>query len=293
MFVTGYILDGEQTIWEMGTPVNTPEEVRRQIELAQALGYDLIKSYMHTSEPIRAEIVKAAHRAGIPVSAHDLYPGAFLGMDSSEHFFVAGSSRGYSGKVSNLQIVYDDVVQILSKSGMTNAPTLSLFTPSSELIDHDPQIAEARWALQPSWVRKAPRFASGDVPGGDVMLANVRASIARLHAAGARLIVGTDTPFQPTGIVTHNELVQMVKAGISPYHALRAATVLPAETLGVARDLGSVEAGKIADLVLVEGNPLLDIRNASKVRKVMKAGRLYDLEELTDFPIAPGVTASR
>ncbi len=293
MFVTGYILDGEQTIWEMGTPVNTAAEVHRQIELARTLGYDLIKSYMHTSEPIRAEIVKTAHNAGIPVSAHDLYPGAYFGMDSSEHFFVAGSSRGYSGKVSNLQHVYDDVVQILSKSGMTNAPTLSLFTPSAELIDHDPKIAEARWALQPSWVRKAPKFASGDVPGGDVMLANVRASIARLHAAGARLIVGTDTPFQPTGIVTHNEMVQMVKAGISPYHALRAATVLPAEALGVARDLGSVEVGKIADLVLVEGNPLLDIRNASKVRKVMKAGRLYELQELTEFPVAAGVTASR
>lgn len=293
MFVTGYILDGEQTIWEMGTPVHTAAEVRRQIELAEDLGYDLIKSYMHTSEPLRAVIVAAAHRAGIPVSSHDLYPAALFGMDSSEHFFVAGSSRGYSGKVSNLQIVYDDVVQILAKSGMTNAPTLSLFTPSAELIDHDPVVAAARWALQPSWVRKAPRFASGDVPGGDVMLANVRASLARLHAAGARLVVGTDTPFQPTGIVTHNELVQMVKAGITPYHALRAATVIPAQTLGVARDLGSVEVGKIADLVFVAGNPLLDIRNASKVRKVMKAGRLYDIEELTTFPVAPGVTASR
>jgi Tol biopolymer transport system component/imidazolonepropionase-like amidohydrolase len=293
MLVTGYILDGDQTMWEMGTPITSAAEVGRQIQLAKDLGYDVIKSYMHTSEPLRAEMVAQAHRAGIPITGHDIYPAAFLGMDSSEHFFVAGSGRGYSGKVSNLQHVYDDVVQILSKSGMSNAPTLSLFTPSAEFIDHDPAIAKARWGLQPSWVRNGPQYSSGDVPGGDVMLANVRASLAKLHAAGARLVVGTDTPLKTTGISTQNELVQMVKAGISPYHALRAATVVPAQVLGIARDLGSVEPGKIADLVFVEGNPLTDIRDASKVRKVMKAGRLYDIDELTTFPVAAGVTASR
>jgi Tol biopolymer transport system component/imidazolonepropionase-like amidohydrolase len=293
MFVTGYILDGEQTMWEMGTPVTSADQVRRQIQLASDLDYDMIKSYMHTSEPLRAEMVEQAHRVGIPVSGHDIYPAAFMGADSSEHFFVAGSSRGYSAKVSNLQHVYDDVVQILGKSGLTNAPTLSLFTPSAEFIDHDPAIAKARWSLQPVWVRNAPQYSSGDIPGGDVMLANVRASIAKLHAAGARLVVGTDTPLKTTGISTQNELVQMVKAGISPYQTLRAATIVPAEMLGVARDLGTVEPGKIADLVFVEGNPLVDIRDASKVRKVMKSGRLYDIDEITSFPVAAGVTASR
>lgn len=293
MFVTGYILDGDQTMWEMGTPVTSAAEVRRQIQLAKDLDYDMIKSYMHTSEPLRAEMVEHAHRAGIPVSGHDIYPAAFMGVDSSEHFFVAGSSRGYSGKVSNLQHVYDDVVQILSRSGMTNAPTLSLFTPSAEFVDHDPAIAKSRWELQPVWVRNGPQYSSGDVPGGDVMLKNVRASMAKLHAAGVRLVVGTDTPLKTTGISTQNELVQMVKAGISPYQTLRAATIVPAEMLGVASDLGSVEPGKIADLVFVEGNPLVDIRDASKVRKVMKSGRLYDIEELTSFPVAPGVKASR
>jgi len=285
MFVTGYILDGDQTIWEMGTAIGL-DDVDRQIQLASDLGYDVIKSYMHTSEPLREKIVTAAHRVGIPVTSHDIYPAAFMGLDSSEHFFVAGSSRGYSSKVSNLQLVYDDVVQILSKSGMTNAPTLSLFTPSAEMIDQDPKIAKARWALQPSWVRNGPQYSSGDIPGGAEMLANVRKSIAKLHAAGVRFVIGTDTPFKPTGMCTHNELVQMVKAGISPYDTLRAATIVPAEALGVAKDIGTVEAGKIADLVFVEGNPLVDIRDASKVRKVMKAGQLYDIEELTRFPVA-------
>ena len=286
MFVTGYILDGEQTIWEMGTAVRSAAEVDRQIQLAHDLGYDLIKSYIHTSEPLREKIVTAAHRVGIEATSHELYPAALFGSDSFEHFFVAGSSRGYSGKVSNTQLVYDDVVQILSKSGMSNAPTLSLFTPAAELVDNDPVMAKARWALQPAWVRKFPIRSSGDVPGGAAMLVNARASVARLLAAGARFVVGTDSPFQPMGISTHNELVQMVKGGITPYQALRAATIVPAEVLGVARDLGSVEPGKIADLVLVDGNPLTDIRDASKVRKVMKAGQLYDIDDLTTFPVA-------
>lgn len=288
MLVTGYILDGDQTIWEMGTAVSL-EEVDRQIALARDLDYDLIKSYMHTSEPLRRKIVEAAHAAGMPVTGHDIYPAALMGMDSSEHLFVAGSGRGYSGKVSNLQHVYDDVVQILARSGMSNAPTLTLFTPSAEVVDHDPVLAAARWQLQPAWVRNARRFSSGDVEGGAVMLANVRQSMARLHEAGARLVVGTDTPLVIAGISTHNELVQMSKAGIANHDVLRAATLVGAEVLGVADQVGSIEPGKIADLVFVEGDPLEDVRNASRIRKVMKSGHLYAIEDLVRFP-APATT---
>lgn len=280
MFVTGYILDGERTVWEMGTPVANKAEVDRQIALARTLGYDMIKSYVHTAEPVRQQIVAAAHAAGLPVSSHEIYPAALFGSDSVEHLDGNGAGRGYSEKASQLNIAYEDAVKIIAASGMTVTPTISLFTPTGELVDHDPAIAKARWALQPAWVREGPIMSFANGPGADVLAANIRASIRKIHAAGGKIVVGTDSPFTPIGINTHNELVQEVKAGLTPFEALRSATAVPAELLGQGKDLGTVEPGKIADLVFVEGNPLDDIKDASKVRKVMKTGRLYTIEEL-------------
>lgn len=280
MFVTGYILDGERTVWEMGTPVANRAEVDRQIGLAKLLDYDMIKSYVHTAEPVRQEIVAAAHAAGLLATSHEIYPAALFGSDSVEHLDGNGAGRGYSAKASQLNIAYQDSVSIIAKSGMTVTPTISLSTPTAELVDHDPTIAKARRALQPVWVREGPIMSFANGPGAEVLANNIRQSIAKIFHAGGKIVVGTDSPFTPIGINTHNELVQEVKAGLTPFEALRSATAVPAELLGEGQDLGTVEPGKIADLVFVEGNPLEDIRDASKVRKVMKTGKLYTIEQL-------------
>lgn len=285
MFVTGYILDGERTVWEMGTPVETKEQVDRQVQLASELGYDMIKSYVHTAEPVRQMIVEAAHAKGMLVSSHEIYPAALFGSDSVEHLDGNGAGRGYSEKASQLNLSYDDAVKIISTSGMAVTPTISLFTPTNELTDNDPVTAKARWALQPMWVREGPIMSFANGPGAETLANNICKSILKLHRAGANITVGTDSPFTPIGINTHNELVQEVKAGLTPFEALRTATIVPAQAMGVDKDLGTIEVGKIADLVLVEGNPLEDIRNASKVRKVMKTGQLYDIDELVRFPV--------
>ncbi len=281
LFGTGYILDGERTVWEMGTPVRTLAEVERQVELARELDYDLVKTYTHTSEPLRARAVELAHRHGIPVASHEIYPAALFGSDSLEHLDGNGCGRGYASKASQLNRVYDDVVQILRHSGMAITPTVSLFTPYAQLAAGDPAAmsSDPRWGLQPAWVRAAPAQTFGDFAAPS-MLANIRASVLALHRAGVRIVVGTDSPFTPIGINTHNELLQEVEAGMTPFEALRTATVLPAELLGAGADLGTVEAGKLADLVFVEGDPLVDIRAARAVRMVMQNGRLHTLEEL-------------
>ncbi len=78
----------------------------------------------------------------------------------------------------------------------------------------------------------------------------------------------------------HAEVASYVDAGLTPYQALQAATVVPAQALGL--DAGSIEAGKLADIVLVQGNPLEDITATANVRKVVANGRLYDLRDLLD-----------
>jgi imidazolonepropionase-like amidohydrolase len=108
--------------------------------------------------------------------------------------------------------------------------------------------------------------------------------------AGAIIVAGTDTP---NAINLHGELAAYVTAGMTPYEALKAATVNPAQALAL--DAGTIEAGKLADLVIVEGDPLVNVANAHKVRRVIANGRLYEIEQLISRPPAskPSTQARR
>jgi imidazolonepropionase-like amidohydrolase len=106
-----------------------------------------------------------------------------------------------------------------------------------------------------------------------------------LNEAGVLLLAGTDVgiPALIPGISLHEELELLVEAGLSPLEALRTATINPARVLGSAGSLGSIEVGKIADLVLLDADPLTDIRNTQRIRAVVANGRLYrrtDLDRL-------------
>jgi imidazolonepropionase-like amidohydrolase len=110
-----------------------------------------------------------------------------------------------------------------------------------------------------------------------------------LNEAGVTLLAGTDVgiPALIPGISLHEELELLVEAGLTPLEALRTATINPARVLGRADSLGSVEAGKLADLVLLEADPLVDIRNTQRIRAVVADGRLYrraDLDRLLAEP---------
>lgn len=103
------------------------------------------------------------------------------------------------------------------------------------------------------------------------------------YRAGVRLIAGTDGPgFGPTlpGYGLHSEIELFEKAGIPPMDALRAATITAAEALHARQDLGTIEPGKFADMVIVDADPLLDITNTRRVYRVVKGGEIYDPKEL-------------
>jgi imidazolonepropionase-like amidohydrolase len=104
--------------------------------------------------------------------------------------------------------------------------------------------------------------------------------------AGGTIVAGTDTP---NAINLHAEIYAYTQAGMSNFDALKAATVNPARALAL--DAGTIEPGKLADLVLVEGDPLANIANAHKVRRVIANGRLYELEQLINRPPAPKTSA--
>ena len=100
----------------------------------------------------------------------------------------------------------------------------------------------------------------------------------RAHRAGVRILVGTD--YIAAGADVHREMAQLVAAGLSPADALRAATLSPAEYFGLQSEYGTVEPGKVADLILLDADPLQDIDNTLQIHAVVFAGRLHDSDAL-------------
>jgi imidazolonepropionase-like amidohydrolase len=113
---------------------------------------------------------------------------------------------------------------------------------------------------------------------GRAMLARRMRQVAAMHRAGVRVLAGTDAPLRnsPPGFGLHEELSLLVQGGLTPMEALRAATLAPAEYLGLADSLGTVATGKLADLILLDADPLADIRNTRRIAVVVADGRLID-----------------
>jgi len=97
--------------------------------------------------------------------------------------------------------------------------------------------------------------------------------------AGAVIVAGTDTP---NAINLHGELLAYTRAGMSNFDALKAATVNPARALGL--DAGTIEAGKLADLIVIEGDPLANVATVHKVKRVVANGRVFELDQLLKTP---------
>jgi len=274
VYGTGYLMEWQRVYYKMGIAISSVAHFEMELQRAKVLQHDLIKSYVRLPDLQQKRMVEFAHSIGVPVATHEIYPAAFVGVDNTEHT-AATSRRGYSPKMATLQRSYEDVVQLFGKSQRILCPMISgggarkLF--ESELdLKNDP-----RFKLYPAWIQaqvaQQPGAAvfGGDPAGGSGKM------VMDIMRAGGLIVAGTDTP---NAINMHGELMSYVMAGMSTFDALKAATVNPAKALAL--DAGTVEPGKLADLVMVDGDPLVDIANAHKVRRVIANGRLYELRDL-------------
>jgi Tol biopolymer transport system component len=277
LFLTGYLLDGARPYYPMATPAPGEAVVDMELDRAQRLDYDLLKTYVRLPDLMQKRAIDGAHKIGIPVSSHEIYPSTLSGVDSVEHT-GATSRRGYSPKQSSTGRAYEDVVQIIARSRITITPTVAL-GGYQRLVAREPDLLkDPRTQLFPDWARQTMKPAQTARPsqGPPAAFATLRA----LHAAGARIIAGVDSPLVPYGISLHGELEEYVAAGFTPFEALQTATVNTARLLNAEADLGTIEVGKLADLVVVEGDPLTDIKAARRVRTVIKNGEVYELSAL-------------
>jgi hypothetical protein len=246
--------------------------VTRSVALAHAFGSQHIKTRTFRRWDINARFIAEAHRLGMRATGHCAHPLPLVvaGMDAKEH-------AGFCNQRGEV-LPYDDLIQLYRTAGIAVVPTISASSFAVWMHDH-PKLLEEDTELAPFFGPREDFAWMLDLDEARrrewVRYTRVaREATAKLARAGVTIGTGSDVWQIPTG--AHLELEQMVAAGVSPLAAIHAATGAAALIVGAERDIGTIEVGKLADLVLLDADPLSDIRNTRRIRAVMVSGRWVD-----------------
>jgi Tol biopolymer transport system component len=288
-------LDGNRRIFHFASHINSEQRLVWELTRAERLGYGLLKTYTRMLPAAQARTVELGHALGLPVTAHAAFRNLGFGGDRIEH--LRGSSRlSYSSKQSELLNSYSDIEQLLIQSGGGVTPTLVVAGGFIDYTDQHPELIDNRQyaALYPPAARRVTASLSLMVGKNlDLVqssLGNARATLKRLHDQGVPIVAGTDSPIFPYGLALTIELANYVAAGLTPAEAMRTATVNAAAALGAAADVGQIKAGLLADLVIIDGDPLKDVTDLMQVSGVMKNGVYWPVDELLDPPAPESVS---
>jgi imidazolonepropionase-like amidohydrolase len=287
LITTGEPFDGTRIYYPGGTSLGDTGQVPLELQHAKDFGYDFIKTYVRLPDLMQKRIIEAAHAMGMPVTSHELYPAVAYGADGVEH--IRGTSRrGYSPKVTALMRSYRDVIDLLTASKMTLTPTIGIqggfrlqtLRDPSWIDDpriqklYPPSVAE-RWRNE----TRIPAPAAA-LDEAQRLVTPQERTVYQVVKGGGRVTAGTDAPINPYGLSLLMELENYTSGGLTPVEVLRTATLVSAEAMGVGADIGSIEPGKLADLTFIDGDPLQNIKDLRRVRRVMKDGNVYDVSSL-------------
>jgi imidazolonepropionase-like amidohydrolase len=291
----------------------SPDDAAHQVDLAADAGADFIKVFSELSEPAWRATLDAAKRRSLSVMGHvpagvSALTAAKAGERSEEHLMqvfeacstieqatldarkgLAGSALVERRDADEARVLAafdaktcDGVARSLAQAGEVQVPTLVLDYVESKARDPDPS-RDPRWKYlradeHTRWLRIATELSTEERDVAAKRWAVATKIATSLHRAGVPILAGTDSPMPGVypGYALHVELERLVDSGLSPAEALRAATLAPATFLGIAGDSGTVAVGKRADLVLVDADPLRDIRNTQRIEAVVLDGRLFD-----------------
>lgn len=313
MVVSGPMLDGPKSQYKAAIPITTPADGRNAVDMLKGRGVDFIKIQSGVPREAYFAIVEEAKRTGIEFEGH--VPDAIhaseavaAGQRTFEHLigiFEASSpdeDKYLTGTKTPGMFLdsYDPareagIIQLLAKNHVWQCPTL-FWERGQWLVDaidytKDPDLAYAghTWVttLWPAAQKGILKSLDTDpLPVRERFVDHELDIVRKLHAAKVPFLAGTDTPAGVDvipGISLHLELQRFVAAGFTPLEALQTATLNPAQFYGKLNDFGTVETGRIADLVLLRANPLDNIANTREIAGVIADGRYIspqDLEKL-------------
>ncbi|HYG48878.1 MAG TPA: amidohydrolase family protein [Allosphingosinicella sp.] len=270
-FSTGEIVYGAKAA-DVYAEINTFEDALAHVRRLKAQGAHSVKNYNQPRRDQRQMVVAASQREGMEVVPEG---GSLYTMDMS---LIQDGNATVEHNVP-VEHFYDDVVSFWTQTKTNYTPTLVVAFGG---LAGDPYWRQHMdvWR-HPLLSRHAPPhlLAAQNVrrtmaPEEDFVDDDTAREAKKLADRGIQVAIGAHG--QQAGLGPHWELWSFVRGGWSPVEALRAGTIAAATSLGYARDVGSLETGKLADLVVLDSDPTVDIRNSDKVHRVMLGGRLYD-----------------
>ena len=294
--------------------VTTPEEARKAVQRKKELGCDILKVNEFLSMDLVKVAVDEAHRLDMPVTAHswDVIGSVEAGVDAIEHIWSVGySSILYApsrrklaedrlgGRIeqelagSYYQTEnYDEVIGAMVEHQVAWTPTIAKwlrplspnakrFRERENEILNDPNAdlpAAVRTVTDNAYDKLFKRYTPEQLERAKIGYEKANEFIRRFDQAGGILKEGSDPPRGMAALLMHQALAMDVDAGVSPMKAIQAATLNVAMTFRKDKDYGSVERGKVADLSIVEGDPLQDIWMTQNVKMVIMDGKVVDIK---------------
>ncbi len=242
--------------------------------------YDVLELYSGQPERFSGAL-RGAELLGLPVFSDRLFPAVRFGINGLEH--IGSRTERLDGlERSLLDKTYQDVLSILTLTRTVVTPTLAAFGGFSRLA------AEQRlWSAEAAYTEfyhayERSGWLQASVDRG--RLVNLQQTVAGLVHAGGRVTTGSDAPAIPYGLGLHAELAMLREAGLANDQVLRLATANAALALGLERDLGTLEVGKLADFVVLSGDPLRRITDSLRIEAVVKGGVWLEREQLMASP---------
>jgi imidazolonepropionase-like amidohydrolase/Tol biopolymer transport system component len=277
---SGEILEGEMPLW--GDPfveIKTEQEARRVVRKWKEWGADYIKVYLTVPWHLQNIMADEAQRLGMPLLGHAI----------SFDEMVRHALQGYATVEHTTGVMHGDGRRLLAASGTRWVGTLTCEGGSEIFMRENPPVhmaSELVRAYVPSEkIKAALKGGRLSYYPSEFWPVNMKQSFARIYAAfrdGVKVRAGTDAMMAEVffGLSLHWELEFFHMAGLTPLQALHLGTVDAAETVGASDDLGTLAPGKLADVVLLDANPLENIRNTIKIWQVIKGGQIFDPKQM-------------
>src|SRR5579872_2641955 len=310
MVVAGPMLDGPKPRFPSSVAITTPEDGRRAVDDLKKRGVDFIKLQSLIPREAVFAIADEARKQGITFVGHvpdavraseasnagqksfEHLIGIFEGSSPLEDEFLKGGKTEGKFLESYDQARAERLFALLAKNQTWQCPTL-VWERGGNLIElsdfaHDPRgkYVPAYWK-DVTWKRFTGQieheFNTDDLATRRRFVQKELEVVLAMHRAGVPFLAGTDTPpgvYIFPGFSLHEELQRFVAAGFTPVEALQTATINPAKFLGLESETGTIEKGKRGDLVLLDANPLEDIRNTQRIAGVVANGRYFSRADL-------------